>query len=126
IESDEDNFRLLKVLSHYQMGNINFYEENLDSAISHYKKYLDLNSENDYNGIVNLNLGLSFELSGMRDSSIFYYENSGDGNSDLDEDSCAKRMGSELVNDSLSAEQIRLIKLKNLYYTARYKTAIDS
>lgn len=126
IASEQENFRLLKVLSHYQMGNINFYEGHLDSAIYHYKKYLDLNTENDYNGIVNLYLGLSFELSGLRDSSIVYYENSSDGNSDLDEDSFAKRIGNELVNDSLSAQQIRMIKLKNLFYTARYKAAIDS
>ncbi len=126
IESKEENFPLLKSLSYYQLGNINFYKGRKDSAITYYKEYLNSNIRNDYFGITNFNLGLLYELSGKRDSALVYYEESSNGNLDLDEDSYAKRRGDLLYNDSLSTENIRLISYSNLYNSGYYKRVIDS
>lgn len=126
IKSDEENFPILKSFSHYQIGNIYFYQNQFDSAAVHYKEYLESNTRSDYNGIVNYNLGLTYDLLGERDSAIVYYENAGTGNLDLDEDSYARRKGGSMIEDSLGADDIRLIRFKNLFYSGKYKTAIDS
>lgn len=126
INSDEQNFPILKSLSHYQLGNIYFYQNQFDSAAAHYKEYLESNTRSDYNGIVNYYLGLSFELLGERDSAIVYFENSGNGNLDLDEDSYARRKGDILIEDSFSLDDIRLIRIKNLFHSGKYKETIDS
>lgn len=126
ISSNEENFPVLKSLSHYQLGNIHFYKNQFDSAIVHYKEYLNSNHRPDYAGIINYNLGLSYELLGERDTAVVYYENTSAGNPDIDENSYANRKGSLMLEDSLSTDEISLIRLKNLFYSGNYRLAIDS
>lgn len=126
IKSVQPEFPLLKSLSYYQLGNINFYKGELDTALFHYNKYLETKLRIDYQGITNLNAGIALELSGLRDSALVYYKEAGEGNPDLDEDTYAKRKGKLLLDDSLSVEQKELINFSNIYKTGKYISLIDS
>ncbi|MBS4036235.1 MAG: DUF3808 domain-containing protein [Ignavibacterium sp.] len=126
VNNKQPEFPILKSLSNYQLGNINFYKGKLDTAISFYEKYLQTKLRNDYEGITNLNVGIALELSGLRDSALIFYEETAKGNPDLDEDSFAKRKGQILLEDSLSFEQRRFFFLKNLFKEGKYKILIDS
>lgn len=126
LKSNEENYPLIKSLSYYQLGNINFYKGEMDSAIFHYKNYLETKLRNDYEGITNLNLGICFELLDLRDSALVYYNNSDEGNSDLDEDSYAARKGKEYLKDSISAEQKSILNFTNMYKAGNHKRLIDS
>lgn len=126
LNSTEENFPLLKSLSQYQLGNIYFYKNQTDSAIFYYKQYLNSKLKDDFAGLTNYNIGVAFELSGERDSAVFYYKNTPDGNLDLDEDSYAKRKGQQRLTNELSADEIKLVRLTNLFFTGNYKKLIDS
>jgi len=126
VKSEQPEFPLLKSLSYYQLGNINFYKGELDTAVFYYHKYLETKLRIDYQGITNLNVGIALELSGLRDSALVFYKEAVKGNPDLDEDSYAKRKGKLLLNDSLSVEQQKLIFFSNICKTGNYKSLIDS
>lgn len=126
INSREEKFPLLKSLSQFQLGNISFYRNQTDSAIYHYRAFLASNLRNDYKGITNLNLGVIFEILNERDSALAYYKEAAKGNLDLDEDIYAKRKAKLLIDDSLTAQNIKLIYFNNFYNSGYYKLTIDS
>ncbi len=126
INSEETRFPLLKSLSYYQLANIYFYKGLSDTSKAAYKLFLESALNRDYSGIANLNLGIIYEIEGNRDSAEICYKNSLKGNSDLDEDSYAKRKGRELLKSGLSRNDIRLINFNNLHRSANYKLAVDS
>lgn len=112
--------------SYYLMGNI-FYAKNLcDSAVTYYKSFLKKAVNNDYKGIANLKIGLCYEMSGNRKEALKYYEDASSGNSDIDEDLYAERKRDELLDNKLSANQIKLIKFSNLIKQNKLFAAKDS
>lgn len=112
--------------SYYLMGNI-FYAKNLcDSAVTYYKSFLKKAVNDDYKGIANLKIGLCYEMSGNRKEALKYYEDASSGNSDIDEDLYAERKKDELLDNILSANQIKLIKFSNLIKQNKLSAAKDS
>lgn len=112
--------------SAYLMGNI-FYSRNMyDSAITYYKLFLNKAVNNDYQGIANLKIGLCYELDGNRKEAIKFYENASSGNADIDEDLYAERKKNDLIENKLSANQIKLIRYYNFIKQNKLGMAKDS
>lgn len=125
-KSEEPNFPLLKSLSHYQLGNINFFKNQFDSAIVNYKKFLTSKLRDDYVGISNYYIGVSFEMLEKTDSAKIYFKKSANGNLDFDEDSFAKRKGKQFRNQSILTSEKKIIQVENLIQSGSARQAIDS
>ncbi|MFZ2322952.1 MAG: tetratricopeptide repeat protein [Ignavibacteriaceae bacterium] len=110
----------------YLMGNIFFSESLYDSAITYYKLFLETAVNDDYKGIANLRIGLSYELGGNRKEALKFYEKAASGNSDIDEDMYAERKKNDFLDNKLSVNQIKLIRFSNLIKQNKIIIAKDS
>ena len=112
--------------SHYLLGNVFFARNQFDSAIVYYTNYLIQSINDDYKGFTNYRIGLCLELTGNRKEAVKFYAKSSDGNSDIEEDLYAERMGDEFEERKITSNEIRLIKLSNLIKQNKLSAAKDS
>ena len=108
------------------LGDVYYKKNNFDSAIVYYKNFLQLTPDNDYTGIASFRLGISYEITGERDSAKTYFELCDKGNMDLDDDIYAKRKGPVYFKRTLSDNEISVIKASNLIESGNYQAAYDS
>ena len=112
--------------SNYLLGNVFFARNQFDSAKVYYQNYLISAINDDYKGFANFRIGLCLELTGNRKEAIKFYDKSSDGNSDIEEDLYAERMGDEFEGRKLISNEIRLIKLSNLIKQNKLSASKDS
>jgi len=125
---DYDNEKFLQVVafSNFLIGDVFYKKNQFDSAIVHYKKFLETTPDNDYTGIASFRLGVSYEISGLRDSAVVYFSSCENGNMDLDDDIYAKRKGGIYLKRTLSENEIAVIKADNMIEAGNYRAAYDS
>jgi|SRR5690554_1816707 len=123
-----ENEKFVQVISYsnFLLGDVFYKENNFDSAIVYYKKFLETTPDNDYTGIASYRLGISYEITGNRDSAEFYYGLCGNGNMDLDDDIYAKRRGALFLKRELKGSEISVIKAANMIDSGNYQAAYDS
>jgi predicted negative regulator of RcsB-dependent stress response len=126
IDIENDRFIQIISFSNFLLGDVFYKKNNFDSAIVYYKRFLEITPDNDYTGIASLRLGISYEITGERDSAKVYYELTGNGNMDLDDDIYAKRKGAAYSKRTLSDNEIAVIKSSNLIDSGNYQAAYDS
>lgn len=126
INSNDDLFPFVVSNSNYLLGHVFFARNQFDSASVYYKNYLKLSVNDDYKGYTNYRIGLCYELSDNRKEAIKFYENSSDGNSDIEEDLFAERKGGELEGRKLTDNEIRLLSFANLIKQNKLAASKDS
>ena len=123
-----DNEKFVQVIaySNFLMGDVFYKKNQFDSSIVHYKRFLETTPDNDYMGIASFRLGVSYEVTGLRDSAVVYFGKCENGNMDLDDDIYAKRKGSIYLKRTLSENEIAVIKADNMIEAGNYQPAYDS
>jgi predicted negative regulator of RcsB-dependent stress response len=126
IDANDDLYPFVVSNSNYLLGNVFFARNQFDSAVVYYQNYLKLSINDDYRGFTNYRIGLCYELSDNRKEAIKFYENSSDGNSDIEEDLFAERKGDELGGKKLTDNEIRLLSFSNLIKQNKLVASKDS
>jgi tetratricopeptide (TPR) repeat protein len=126
ISSTDTNFSQLIRYSFLSMGNIYFYRNNFDKAGSYYHIFLSDSSEDYYRGIAGLKLGLCYSFVGDSLNAAKYFELTGEGNTDIDDDRYAKIIGERFINTPPDSLQLKIIFIKNLSKAGKYAEARDS
>jgi TolA-binding protein len=126
INANDDLYPFVVSNSNYLLGNVFFARNQFDSASVYYQNYLKLSINDDYRGFTNYRIGLCYELSDNRKEAIKFYENSSDGNSDIEEDLFAERKGDELEGRKLTDNEICLLSFSNLIKQNKLAAAKDS
>jgi tetratricopeptide (TPR) repeat protein len=126
--TNNENPKFIQIISfsNFLLGDVFYKKNNFDSAIVYYRNFLETTPDNDYTGIASLRLGISYEITGERESAEFYFGLTGNGNMDLDDDIFAKRKGAVYFNRRLSDNDIAVIKAANLIDSGNYQAAYDS
>ncbi|OGU48813.1 MAG: hypothetical protein A2000_09310 [Ignavibacteria bacterium GWB2_36_8] len=126
VNRDDEKFDQVIAFSNFLIGDVFYKKNEYDSAIIHYKKFLQTTPDNDYTGIAAYRLGVSYEIMDLRDSAIVYFGSCENGNMDLDDDIYAKRKGSIYFKRTLSENEITVIKAANMIESGNYSGAYDS
>lgn len=125
-KEEDSKFIQLYAFSNFLLGDVYFKKNEFDSAKKFYSIFLNKTKDNNYTGIASYRIGLSYELTDLRDSSLLYYKNTDKGNNDLDDDLYAKRKGSIYYNRQLSDIEKKIIIYSNFIEDSNYQEAIDS
>ncbi|HSP87892.1 MAG TPA: hypothetical protein VLN45_07145, partial [Ignavibacteriaceae bacterium] len=126
VNKNDEKFIQVISFSNFLLGDVYYKKNEFESAIVYYKKFLETTPDNDYTGIASFRLGVSFEITGERDSAVIYFGASDKGNMDLDDDIYAKRKSSVFFKRTLSENEIAVIKASNLIDSGNYQAAYDS
>ena len=122
---DSSKFIQLVSLSNFLMGDIYYKKNDFKSAINYYLNFLSTTPDNDYTGIAAYRLGVSSEISGDTISAKKYFEQSQNGNMDLDDDIYAKRKGEEYLSRDLDSNEVEVIKAANKIDAGKYRSAYN-
>lgn len=126
IHLDNPRFSQIISFSNFLLGDIFFRKNQFDSAKVYYLAFLESTPTNDYTGIANYRLALSYELTNDRKNAENYFSVCGSGNMDLEDDQFAKRKGEIYSRRTLSVNEIDLIRFANLIEAGKYQNAYDS
>jgi tetratricopeptide (TPR) repeat protein len=126
IQSDDSIFTQLKHYSLLGLGDVFFVQNNFDSAKIFYNEFLNSSTDRHLKGITALKTGLCYLFKGDSSAAIEYFEKTGEGNLDLDEDVYAKFRGEQFVEDLPNSLELALIKAKNIIDAGKFNTAIDT
>ena len=124
IKTDDSNFKELICFSNFIMGDIYFKMNDFDGAKKYYNYFLNSSSQKDYKGIASFRLAVCYEITGDRNISANYFAQAGKGNTDLDDDIFAKRMGEIFAKRTMAQSEIDVIKFSNLIEQGKFKDAI--
>ncbi|MHB8580982.1 MAG: tetratricopeptide repeat protein [Ignavibacteriaceae bacterium] len=126
LKNDNSDFKQLLSFSEFLKGDIFFKENQFDSAKTYYLDFLNHSPSNDYKGIAAFRLAVSFEITGNRTEAVKYYELTGDGNMDLEDDIYAKRIGEIFSKRTMAYTEMDAIRDENMIGNGKYKAAFDS
>ncbi len=122
---DTSKFIQLISLSNFLLGDILYKKNDFNSAIDFYQNFLTRTRDNDYTGIAAYRLGICYEISGDTVSAKKYFEQSQNGNTDLDDDIYAKRKGEIYLNRDLDSNEVKVIKAANKIDAGRFQSAYN-
>jgi tetratricopeptide (TPR) repeat protein len=126
VKKDEPKFTQVISFSNFLLGDVNFRNNNFETAAGYYQTFLNTSPDNDYTGIASYRLALSYEFLNDRETALEYFAYCGNGNMDIEDDIFSKRRGEIFLANPLSEDEMLLIKYSNLIESGRYKAAIDS
>jgi len=124
--SKDTNFIQLKNYAGMALGDILYYQGDYDDARSHYVKFLEKSTDPHLKGITALKIGLSHLFEGDSLSALMYFDKTDEGNDDLDDDDYAMMKGKLYLNKLPSADELKLILIKNKIQSGKFNAAIDS
>ncbi len=122
---DSSKFVQLNSLCNFLLGDIFYKKNDFSSAIDYYLNFLSQTPDNDYTGIAAYRLGISYEISGDTVSAKKYFEQSQNGNTDLDDDIYAKRKGEIYLTRDLDSNEVEVIKAANKIDAGKYPSAYN-
>ena len=126
VHLDNSKFSQIISFSNFLMGDIFFRNNKFDSAKVYYTSFLKSTPTNDYNGIANYRLALSYELLNDRKNAEKYFSACADGNMDLEDDQFARRKGEVYSKRAVSINEIEQIRAANLIESGKFQIAYDS
>ncbi len=126
LKSKDTSFSQIISFSNFLMGDVNFKENHFKAAESYYQIFLSSTRDSDYKGIAYYRLAICNEISGDRKEAVKYFDLTGNGNMDIEDDIFAKRQGEIYSKRPLAETEINLIKYSNLIDDGKYKSAADS
>lgn len=121
----ESNKKFRQVVSYvnFSLGDVHFRKNEFSKAIEYYNRFLRTNSFQEYTGIANLRLGMSYEVTGDRNTAIRCYEKAQKGNMNFEEDVFAKRKGEMFKNRTIAENEIKVLKGGNFVEAGNYHDA---
>jgi tetratricopeptide (TPR) repeat protein len=126
IKTHKLQFSQITSFSYFLKGDINYRNNQLDSAKTYYLHFLNISEDHDYTGIAAYRLAICCEAAGNREEAVTYFEKAQTGNMDLDDDIYAKRKGEIYVKRTLAPAELKLIYIANMIEAGKYKAAYDS
>lgn len=126
ISSDNNQFNQIKSFSYFLKGDINYRNNNLDSAKTYYLDFLESAADKDYSGIASYRLAICYESEGNREEAVKYFEKAQTGNMDLDDDIYAKRKGELYSERKPTSAELKAVYISNMIGAGKYKAAYDS
>lgn len=125
LRTEEFNFKELIYFSNFLMGDIYYKENKFDEAKEYYLKFLNSYNQKDYKGIASYRLGICYELTNDRNNAVMYFNKTGKGNMDLDDDIYAKRKGEIFAKRTIASTEVEVLKGANIIEQGHFKEAID-
>ncbi|MGA7837112.1 MAG: tetratricopeptide repeat protein [Ignavibacteriaceae bacterium] len=116
----------LIALSNFLLGDIQFKQNNFDSATVYYNKFILTTPENDYTGITNYRLAICYELMEQENVATTFFKMTNRGNTDIEDDVYAKRRGEYFSEHNFNQDDKNLVRFNHYIAMSRFKTAIDS
>jgi predicted negative regulator of RcsB-dependent stress response len=107
------------------MGDIYFKENKFEEAKDFYIQFLSAFNQKDYKGIAAYRLGICYELTNDRNTSVKYFNQSDKGNMDLDDDNFAKRKGLVFAKRTIASAEAEVLRGSNIIDQGHFKEAID-
>jgi Iml2/Tetratricopeptide repeat protein 39 len=126
LKSKDTSFVQIKNFTNYQLGNIYFIKNDFDSAKTFYQLFLNNTIDEHFKGYAALRLAYCFEFLDLPDSASVYFEQTDEGNEDIDEDVFAYAMGKKFIEVPPDGSDLKSIIIQNLIEAGSYKNAIDS
>lgn len=124
--SADTNFIQLKNYAGMALADILYSKGDYDEARSYYINFLENSNDSHFKGITALKIGLSHLIEGDSLSALLYFDKTGQGNKDIDDDVFAKKRGEQYLNRLPDRNELKLILIRNLIDAGKFKTAIDS
>lgn len=116
----------LIAFSNFLLGDIQFKQNNFDSATVYYDRFILAAPENDYTGITNYRLAICYEFMGQDNVAQTYFKLANRGNADIEDDVYAERRGNFFSDHKFSIDDKKLIRFKHFIEMNKYDIAIDS
>ncbi len=113
-------------LSNFLLGEIQYKQNNFDSATVYYNKFILTTPENDYTGITNYRLAICYEFMEQENVAMTYFKMANRGNNDIEDDVYAKRKGEYFAEHNFNRDDINLVRFNHYINMNKFKTAIDS
>ena len=126
ISSGIRQFNQITSFSYFLKGDINFRNNELDSARTYYLHFLESAEDKDYTGIAAYRLAVCYESEGNREEAVKYFERAQTGNMDLDDDIFARRKGELYSERKLTSAELKIIYISNMIGAGKFKAAYDS
>lgn len=124
--SKDTNLIQIKYFAGMELGDILYSKGDYDAARSYYISFLENTTDTHFKGITALKTGLSYLFEGDSLSALLYFDKAAEGNEDLDDDLYAKKKGEEYLNLLPSADEIKLLLIRNMIDACKFSLAIDS
>ena len=124
--SSDTNMIQLKNYAGMELGDILYSQGEYDEARNYYINFLENSNDPHFKGITALRIGLSHLIEGDSLSALLYFDKVSEGNEDIDDDRFAKIKGEEYLDKLPSANELKLILLKNMIDAGKLYTAKDS
>jgi hypothetical protein len=124
--SADTNFTQMKYFAGLALGDILYSQADYDAARRYYNEFLDRSTDVHFKGITALKVGLSHLLEGDSLSALMYFDKTNEGNKDLDDDVYARRKGELYLDQLPTADELKLILIKNMIDAGKFKAAVDS
>ncbi len=122
----DTSFNQLLTYSNLLLGNIHFYKNEFDTAKYFYAGFINNTQENFFKGFAAFRLGLCCTFTGDSLEAKKYFELSGEGNTDIDDDRYAEVMGEKFEENPPDSFQLKIFTLKNYIDAGNYSAAYDS
>ena len=126
LSSSDTNFTQMKYFAGLTLGDILYSQGDYDAARRYYNEFLERSSDVHFKGITALKIGLSHLFEGDSLSALLYFDKTNEGNKDLDDDVYARWKGELYLNQLPTADELKLILIKNMIDAGKFKAAIDS
>lgn len=126
IKNNEKNFIQTIAYSYFLKGQIAFFKNNFNAAVSHYEKFLSMTLEPNYTGIANYNLAISNLNIGNEKESKKNFKNSCNGNLDISDDYYAEAKSKYFIENEITEEDIFIIRIKNLFEFGKFKEVLKT
>ena len=126
LSSGDTNFTQMKYFASLTLGDILYSQGDYDAARRYYNEFLEQSTDVHFKGITALKIGLSHLFEGDSLSALLYFDKTNEGNKDLDDDVYARWKGELYLNQLPTADELKLILIKNMIDAGKFKAAIDS
>ncbi|NWF50863.1 MAG: DUF3808 domain-containing protein [Ignavibacteriaceae bacterium] len=126
IKTKNEKFSKIISFSNFLMGDIHFRNNQFSEAISYYKSFLESAPDSDYKGIANFRIATSYEILNDRSSSQKYFQLTGEGNPDIEDDIYAKRKGGIYSKRTMAENEKKIVIFGNMIEAGKFQEANDS
>lgn len=124
--SKDTNLTQIKYFAGMALGDIIYAKGDYDIARNYYRSFLENATDTHFKGITALKIGVSYLFEGDSLSALLYFDKASDGNEDLDDDLYAKKKGEQFLDHLPSANEINLLRIRNMIDAGKFNPAIDS
>ena len=120
---NNQDFSQTNSLTKFLMGDIYFRRNKFTEAAKNYEEFLKSALSVDYTGIAAYRLAICYEILGDKIKAKHFLLLARNGNDDIFDDAYAKSRSESLFDDTLTSEEIALLKAENCLEAGKFKIA---